>query len=85
MQHAKIERADPGISLGKLANDAEVRARFISLAKSQRRLSWDARKSALEAQAAGDALNFQHYRAKAVKLWRDALDHLEHARRWSPK
>jgi hypothetical protein len=83
MQHAKIERAEPGISLGKLANDAEVRAAFIRLAKSQRRLSWDARKSALEARAAGDELNFQHYRARAVRLWRDAWDHLEHARRWS--
>lgn len=61
----------------------DVRAALISVAKRQRRLSWDARRSALEAKAAGDEFNFQHYRARAVRLWRDALDHLEHARRWS--
>jgi hypothetical protein len=59
------------------------RAAFIRLAMSERRLSWDARKSAWEAKASGDDFNFQYYRARAVKLWRDALDHLEHARRWS--
>ena len=73
----------PPVSPAKLANDAEVRARFISLAKSERRLSWEARRNALEAKAAGDEFNFQYYRVRAVKHWRDALDHLEHARRWS--
>jgi hypothetical protein len=82
-QLAKVEKAGPGISLGKLANDARERANFRSLALTQKRLSWVARRKALEAEASGDIQNYRHYAAEARRLWRDALDHLELARRRS--
>lgn len=60
---------------------ARERAAFRSLALTQKRLSWVARRNALEAEAKGDLLGYRHYAAEARRLWRDALDHLEIARR----
>ncbi len=64
----------------KLATMAKERAAFRSLALMQRRLSWVARKRALEAEASGNLSDYRHYAAEARRLWRDALEHISYAR-----
>lgn len=56
------------------------RAAFLSLALTQRRLSWRYRKWALEDEARGDRKAYLRHAAEARRLWRDALWHLEYAR-----
>ena len=56
------------------------RAALLSLAKTQRRLSWTYRKWALEDEARGDRTAFTRNAAEARRLWRNAQWHLEYAR-----
>lgn len=53
---------------------------FVSLALTQRRLSWRYRNWALEDQARGDRKAFLKHAAEARRLWREALWHLDYAR-----
>jgi len=53
---------------------------FVSLAKTQRRISWQYRKWALEDQARGDRKAFLKHAAEARRLWREARWHLDYAR-----
>lgn len=56
------------------------RAALLSLAKTQRRLSWTYRKWALEDEARGDRRAFTRNAAEARRLWRAARQHIEIAR-----
>lgn len=76
--HARIS---PAISPARLANDADERAAFRSLALSQKRRSWTYREWALEAEQAGRLDDYRRYRAESDRLRRDARQHLELARR----
>lgn len=53
---------------------------FVSLALTQRRLSWRYRKWALDDQERGDRKAFLKHAAEARRLWREALWHLDYAR-----
>lgn len=53
---------------------------LVSLALTQRRLSWSYRKWALEDEARGDRKAYLKHAAEARRLWRDALWHLDYAR-----
>lgn len=53
---------------------------FVSLAMTQRRLSWKYRNWALEDEARGDLNAYRKHAAEARRLWRDALWHLDYAR-----
>jgi hypothetical protein len=53
---------------------------FVSLAMTQRRLSWGYRKWALEDEARGDRKAYLKHAAEARRLWREALWHLDYAR-----
>lgn len=63
---------------------ARERAAFRSLALTQRRESWRYRKWALEAKAEGNTEKFLRYAATARRLWRDAKEHISHARLRTP-
>lgn len=79
MNHpARIEAA---VSPVWLATRAAERAAFISLARTQHRISWQYRNWALEARATGKPDDFKRYAAEARRLWRDAKTHIELARR----
>lgn len=56
------------------------RAAMISLARTQHRLSWVARKWALEDEARGDLKSYRQHAAEARRLWRAARWHLEYVR-----
>ena len=58
----------------------QERAAFLSLARTQKRLSWGYRRNALEAKAAGDREGFLRNAAEARRLWQDAHAHLQFAR-----
>jgi hypothetical protein len=60
---------------------AAERAAFLSLAKTQKRLSWTYYKWALEAELAGNLVDYRRYRATSDRYRREARDHLEIARR----
>lgn len=64
---------------------ADERDAFISLALTQRRLSWVYRKWALESEAEGNLDAYRRYAREARRLWRDAREHLAIARRRNPK
>jgi hypothetical protein len=53
---------------------------FVSLAMTQRRLSWKYRRWALEDEARGDLDAYRKHAAEARRLWRNAQWHLEYAR-----
>jgi hypothetical protein len=53
---------------------------FVSLAMTQRRLSWKYRRWALEDEARGDHDAYRKHAAEARRLWRNAQWHLEYAR-----
>jgi hypothetical protein len=53
---------------------------LISLALTQRRLSWSYRKWALEDEARGNHAAYLKHAAEARRLWRDARWHLDYAR-----
>lgn len=53
---------------------------LVSLALTQRRLSWRYRKWALEDEARGDREAYLKHAAEARRLWREALWHLDYAR-----
>lgn len=53
---------------------------LVSLALTQRRLSWRYRKWALEDEARGDRKAYLKNAAEARRLWREALWHLDYAR-----
>ena len=55
-------------------------AAFVSLALTQRRLSWRYRRWALEDEAAGRLVAYRHDVKEARRLWREAKGHLSHAR-----
>ena len=57
----------------------QMRERFTSLALTQRRLSWQYRNWAKEER---DPLKYHRYAAEAIRLWRDAKDHIRLARSW---
>lgn len=52
---------------------------FASLAKTQRRLSWTARKRAWEAESRENLADYRYFRAEARRLWRAAWFHLRKA------
>ena len=58
----------------------DQRDAFVSLALTQRRLSWRYRKWALDDEARGDRKAFLKHAAEARRLWREALWHLDYAR-----
>jgi hypothetical protein len=49
---------------------------FASLALTQRRLSWTARKRAREAEAKAHLDDYRHFASEARRLWRAAVYHL---------
>lgn len=53
---------------------------LISLAMTQRRLSWRYRKWALDDEARGDRKAFLKHAAEARRLWREAQWHIDFAR-----
>jgi hypothetical protein len=59
---------------------AAERAAFLSLAKTQKRLSWTYFKWALEAEHAGNLVDYRRYRATSDRYRRDAHAHIRHAR-----
>ena len=69
----------------KLATEAKERAAFLSLARTQHRLSWVYRKWALEARALGKSEDFTRYAAEARRLWEATKFHIEQARHRNPK
>lgn len=54
---------------------------FFSLARTQKRLSWVYRNWAIEAANEGKTASYIKYRDEAKRLWREAKDHIEIARR----
>jgi len=56
------------------------RAAVVSLALTQRRLSWQYRKWAVEDEARGNLNAYRRHAAEARRLWREALWHLDYAR-----
>lgn len=56
------------------------RTAFVSLALTQRRLSWQYRKWAVEDEARGNLSAYRRHAAEARRLWRDARQHIELAR-----
>ena len=55
-------------------------AAFVSLALTQRRLSWRYRRWALEDEAAGRLVAYRQDVKEARRLWREAKEHLDFAR-----
>lgn len=64
----------------RFITEAKERAAFLSLARTQHRLSWTYRKWALEARALGKTEDFTRYAAEARRLWRDCKEHISYAR-----
>jgi hypothetical protein len=52
---------------------------FAKLARTQRRLSWVARRRAIEAEERANLDDYRHFRAEARRLWRAAWWHLRRA------
>lgn len=69
------------VSPVRLATMAEERAAFLSLAKSQKRLSWTYYRWALEAARVGRLVDYHRYRDESDRLRKDARNHIELARR----
>lgn len=59
---------------------AANRSAFLSLALTERRLSWTYRRWALEDEALGKLNAYRKHAAEARRLWRSALWHLDYAR-----
>jgi hypothetical protein len=55
---------------------------WISLAKTQRRISHRYRRWAAEAEQRGNLERYRYYKAKANELWSEAKGHLKLARNW---
>ena len=53
---------------------------LLSLAKTQRRLSWGYRRMALDYQAEGNLDGYRRTGAEARRLWREAIAHLQAAK-----
>lgn len=70
----------PIVSARFVAVQRQERDAFVSLALSQRRLSWRYRTWAGEDEARGDLAAYHRHTAEAKRLWRDALFHLDFAR-----
>jgi hypothetical protein len=72
-KHVPSLTAEPSV----LAQNA---AALVSLALTQRRLSWRYRRWALEDEAAGRMVAYRHDVKEARRLWREAKEHLDFAR-----
>lgn len=59
---------------------AQNAAAFLSLALTQRRLSWRYRRWSVEDEAAGRLVAYRHDVKEARRLWREAKDNLSWAR-----
>lgn len=68
------------MNAARLATNKTERLAFLSLALTQRRLSWKYRTWALEDEARGDRSAFLKHAAEARRLWREARCHLDYAR-----
>lgn len=69
------------VSPVRMETMAAERAAFLSLAKTQKRLSWTYYRWALEAERVGRLVDYRRYRDESDRLRRDAHQHIEHARR----
>jgi hypothetical protein len=70
----------PIVSEGATAVARAERDALVSLALTQRRLSWRYRNWALEDEARGNLIAYRKNAAEARRLWRDARQHIEIAR-----
>lgn len=63
-------------------NREAQREAWFSLSQTQRRLSWRARREALQAERENNHARYAHYATEARRLWREAKTHLNFARTW---
>jgi hypothetical protein len=68
------------VSPVRMETMAAERAAFLSLAKTQKRLSWTYYRWAIEAERDGNLVDYRRYRATSDQMRRDAHAHIRHAR-----